>query len=135
MHIKKKMWHSDESHQNERILYRLQHEAIQHSDLVKSSRHAAAVVYKKRILSIGHNSRIKTHPIEMKFQTRPGAIYLHAEKDAIIRAMNRFGDEILKECSLYVLRVFKNGEIGNSRPCESCQDFIKAVKIKHVYWT
>lgn len=129
------MWHSPDSHTNERILYRLQHEAIEYSGLVKSSRHAAAIVYKKRILAIGHNSKIKTHPIEFKFQRHPGADFLHAEKDAIIRAMNRFGDEILRECSLYVLRVLKNGEIAGSKPCESCQEFIKAVKIKNVYWT
>jgi tRNA(Arg) A34 adenosine deaminase TadA len=129
------MWANDPNHRNDKILFRLQHEAIQHSDMVGSSRHAAAVVFKKRILSIGHNSRIKTHPIEKKFQNHSGITPLHAEKAAIIRAMNRYGDEILKDCDLYVLRVLKNGNIANSKPCPSCQEFIKVVKIKHTYWT
>lgn len=127
-------WHSITNHQNDKILEILRYEALTNSSLIRSSRHAAAIVYKKRVLSIGHNKR-KTHPIELRWQKKPGAIFLHAEKDAIIKAMNRYGDQILQDCTLYVIRVMKNGDLGCSKPCESCQNFINSLDIKRIYWS
>lgn len=128
------IWNSLIEHQNDKVFETLLNEAKTNSSLIRSSRHAAAVVYKKKILAIGHNKR-KSHPIELKFQKIPGAIFLHAEKDAIIKTMNRYGDQILQHCSIYVLRVMKNGSLGYSKPCESCQAFIKSVGIKKIYWS
>jgi tRNA(Arg) A34 adenosine deaminase TadA len=109
----------------------------QNSDEIKSSSsyHAAAIVYKKKILAIGH-SRKKTHPIMATVQPIKGRVFLHAEIDASIRAMNQYGAEILSKCDLYVLRTTKSGEIGNSCPCEGCWNFINNyANFKNVYWS
>lgn len=128
------IWNSLIEHQNDKVFDTLLSEAKTNPNLIRSSRHAAAVVYKKKILAIGLNKR-KSHPIEFKFQRIPGAIFLHAEKDAIIKTMNRYGDQILHHCSIYVLRVTKTGNLGYSKPCESCQNFIRSVGIKKIYWS
>ena len=104
------------------------------ADRVKSSYHAAAIVYKKRILSIGLNRR-KTHPLMTKYNSRSGQIFLHSEVDAIIKTINLYGQDILKECSLYVLRTTKSGKIGYSKPCSSCQQHIDFYGIKKVFWS
>ena len=127
-------WKSCSEHKNDRIFNLLYQEA-ERAPMIKKARHTCAIVYRKRVLAIGHAKR-KTHPIERKWQRKTQSpLYLHAEKDAIIKTINKHGDEILKECSLYVLRVMHNGNIGFSKPCESCNDYINFVGIKKVYWS
>ena len=104
------------------------------SDGIKSSFHAACLVYKKRIVGVGINKR-KSHPMMTRHSPRRGQIYLHAEVDAIIKVINNFGVEILSECSLYVLRTTKTGIIASSKPCEGCQGHINHFGIKEVFWT
>jgi deoxycytidylate deaminase len=99
-----------------------------------SHRHSAAIVYKKKVLSIGCN-QIKTHPLMLKYQTDEHKIHLHAEIDAIIKAINLHGSEILKRCELYVLRLTGGGNVGHSKPCRGCQKAIDAFGFKGVYWT
>jgi hypothetical protein len=121
---------------SEKIFRILKDESL-NADEIKSSSsyHAAAVVYKKRILAIGH-SRKKSHPLMQKIQPIKKRIYLHAEIDASIRAMNIYGDEILSKCDLYVLRTTNSGEIGFSCPCEGCWNFINNfAKFRNVYWS
>lgn len=105
-----------------------------HADMVRSSKHAAAIVYKGTILSIGRN-QYKTHPIMKLYGRNDKAIYLHAEIDAIVRCINKYGSEILTKCSIYVLRSDKLGRISNSCPCEGCSRAINAFGIKKVFHT
>lgn len=104
------------------------------ADIVKSSRHAAAVVYRGQVLSTGVNQR-KTHPIMAKLQKNPERVFLHAEVDAIIRTINLHGVDILQDCAIYVLRTTKSGKVAGSQPCQGCQQFIDSVGIQHVYWS
>lgn len=106
----------------------------EHSDQVRSSRHAAAIVYKGQVLSLGNN-KLKTHPIMLKYGKNDKSIYLHAEVDAIVRCINKFGSSILSNCSLYVLRLDKMNRICISKPCEGCQKAIEAFGVRHVYYT
>lgn len=101
---------------------------------IRGSRHAAAIVYKKRIISIGHNS-LKTHPMMLEYGRRKGSLFLHAEIDAIIKALKSFGPEILTKCDIYVLRLTRGIRRGNSKPCEGCQRAIDAFGFKGVYHT
>jgi deoxycytidylate deaminase len=128
------IWNSAPTHQNDKIFELLMINSVNNNRYVKGGKHVAAVVYKKTVLSIGHSNQ-KTHPIEKKYQRCLGADYLHAEKDAIIKAINRYNYEVLKKCSLYVIKVSRSGNIGLSKPCSSCQAFIDAVGIKKVYWS
>lgn len=104
------------------------------ADMVRSSRHSAAIVLKGQIISIGHN-KYKTHPIMLKYGKNDKSIYLHAEIDAIVKAINNHGVEVLKKCHLYVLRINKMGQIDKSCPCSGCQRAIEAFQIKKVCYT
>lgn len=114
-------------------LFSLLFDAAQTADLIQSSRHASAIVYKKQVLAVGINSR-KTHPLSCRFNG-PDKPCLHSELDAIIQVINQHGPEILKRCSLWNLRITKGGKIGSSKPCVGCERAIKAFGIARVYWT
>ena len=119
---------------SERIFDLLVQES-RNADRVKSSFHAACVVNKKQILSIGLNRR-KSHPLMSRFGSyRPNQIFLHAEVDAIVRTVNQYGNEILKESDIYVLRTTKAGNVAESRPCDGCMEVINAFGIKNIYWS
>lgn len=104
---------------------------------VTRSRHAAAIVYKNTILSIGTNRNV-THPFQKRFATHEDAIWIHAEIDAINKAIKRHGTDLVKRSSLYVLRVKHEGNCivrANSRPCSGCQQAIATFEIRNVFYT
>ncbi len=104
------------------------------SSSIRGSRHAAALVWKGNIVSVGHN-KLKSHPAMCQFH-RKGQIFLHAEVDCILRAINLGYQDVFPKCELYVVRArAKSGLLGDSEPCEGCKQFISAVKIKEVYWS
>jgi len=105
------------------------------SDRVKSSFHCAAIVWKnRRILAVGNNRR-KSHPLQQQYQQNKEKIFLHAEADSIIKTMNRYGQEILSECSIFVMRTTRTGEIAESKPCSGCLKFINAMDIQSIFWS
>jgi hypothetical protein len=94
-----------------------------------------AVIYDKkgRIISIGKNSYVKTHPKQALHAARvgrPEKIFLHAEMDAIIRCRN-----LSKAYRIVVSRVSKRGKYVNAKPCPVCESAITESGIKHVEWT
>lgn len=107
---------------------------------VRSSKIAAAIVIKNKLISVGTN-KYKSHPFQLKFSRNPESIYLHAEVDAIKNALKKVDVEDLKRATLYVARVkrekaFDRGWIwGNSRCCKGCSSAIVAFDIKNVYYT
>jgi deoxycytidylate deaminase len=104
------------------------------SDLIRGSRHAAAIVYRNKIIALGNN-QLKTHPFQQKYGKNEHCLFLHAEIDAIIRAIRNYGPDVLKKSSLYVLRTTKTGRIKDSCPCSGCQKAIEAFDIKNVFHT
>jgi tRNA(Arg) A34 adenosine deaminase TadA len=118
--------------ENPKILSLLEKEASK-SDF-EQHKHAACIVHKGKIIAIGRNKR-KSHPTQAKYSKNKESIYLHAELDAIIRAVNRFGTEVIKESDIYVLRLTRNGKHGHSKPCAGCAKAIDAFGLKGVYWT
>ncbi len=104
------------------------------------ARLAAAVVIKNEIISIGFNRR-KTHPFQAQFQANDKQIYLHAETDAINRALKYVSKEELRKATLYVARVkYRNNRNkqaiwAESKPCSGCQKAIEQYGIKHVIHT
>jgi deoxycytidylate deaminase len=106
---------------------------------VSRAKIAACIYYKKRIVSIG-TCQLKTHPFQTKFKKNEHACFLHAEVDAIKKAINRIGEEELKKCVLFVCRVkmdhdSKKDAYGIAKPCEGCQKCIDTYGIKEVYYT
>lgn len=88
---------------------------------------------KGRILSIGRNSYVKTHPLQARAAKEVGEdykIYLHAEVAALVKIKNW-----QKIDKLVVTRYNKNGEPMLAKPCRVCQRVIKIAGISTVEHT
>lgn len=102
------------------------------------SRHAAAIIYRNRIVALGTN-HFKTHPFQIKYRRTPDAIYLHAEVAAIKRAIRHLSEKELRRSILISVRVKYDHHLrprfGMSKPCEGCQRAIAEFGIHRVYYT
>jgi deoxycytidylate deaminase len=95
----------------------------------KSSYHhklGAVVVFKNKVIGLGFNKPSKTH-------TKANTPYntIHAELDAILQA----GSTQCKHAEIYVYREYKNGSPANAKPCKHCDELIRLVGIKNVYYS
>jgi tRNA(Arg) A34 adenosine deaminase TadA len=102
---------------------------------------AAAIVYRRNIIAIGINTA-KSDPFQKRFAHHEEAIYLHAELQAIKRALAIVDTaDQLADCSLYVCRLKASGPRnhvatwGLAKPCRACEAGIRAYGIKRVYYT
>lgn len=94
-----------------------------------------AVIYDKRgrVLSIGKNSYIKTHPVQARHAQKVGQPYkqvLHAEVAAIVKCKN-----LAKAYRISVFRYLRDGTFGTAKPCPICMSAIKASGIKVIEHT
>jgi len=94
-----------------------------------------AIIYDKRgrILSIGKNSYIKTHPYQKKLACKcgfPDRIFMHAEIQAILKCKN-----IDKAYRIFVSRYSSDGKPKNAKPCPICTEAIKLAGIQHITYT
>jgi tRNA(Arg) A34 adenosine deaminase TadA len=99
--------------------------------------HFAFAYQKSKLLAIGQNNPEKTHTralkIAKKFNLDSEYPYLHAETDLISRIWNKY--YINDSIRLVVIRLNKQGELRNSKPCDQCCSIIKSVGIDKVYWS
>jgi deoxycytidylate deaminase len=99
---------------------------------------AASIVIKNEIISIGTN-RLKSHPLQAKFGKNRYCIYIHAEIDAIVKALKLIKPEELKKATLYVARTkqSRTGEqvSGLAKPCAGCMQAIASFGINKVIWS
>jgi len=98
---------------------------------------AAAIVYKGRIISVGVN-QMKTHPLQMKYQSNPMRISLHAEIAAIVRGSKLLTESEIRKASVYVSRNKKISGVnsyGLAQPCRGCLDCIMAFGFKDLWHT
>lgn len=99
-------------------------------------RHAiTAFIYDKRgrLLSVGRNSYIKTHPLMAEASAAvgmPTRIYLHAEVAALVKIK-----DWSKAYKLVVTRFNKLGQPVMAAPCLCCQHIVKQTGIKYVSHT
>ncbi len=113
-------------------------ETTDHSGL--RAKLASAVVIRNEIIAIGFNRR-KSHPFQVQFQANDNQIYLHAETDAINRALKYVSKEEIKKAILYVARVkyidnkTKKVVWAESKPCIGCQRAIMSYGISNVIHT
>lgn len=94
-----------------------------------------AVIYDKRgrVLSIGQNSYVKTHPLQAKHAALVGEPYkqfLHAEIHAIVKCR-----DLSKAHKIFVTRWDRNGKPALAKPCKACMDAINAAGIKVIEHT
>jgi tRNA(Arg) A34 adenosine deaminase TadA len=100
---------------------------------VSSSKLAAAVVYKNRIISYGVNS-YKTSPFQKKYGKNEHAIFLHAEIAAIKNALRHLSQEQLSRSKMIVCRI-NNVGLAMSKPCLGCQRALAEFEIQTVWYT
>ena len=96
---------------------------------VGGARIAAALVYKDKIISIGHNRR-KSHPLQKKFAKNDEAIFLHAEIDVLRKVHS-----VPKGSVLYLARVYRNERPVLVTPCSGCLMALEQYGIKEVFHT
>lgn len=94
-----------------------------------------AIIYDKRgrILSIGKNSYVKTHPLQAKYAKKAGEdykVFLHAEIHAIVKCTN-----IDKAHRIAVFRYNEAGLAVSAKPCKICQAALSKTPIKIVEHT
>lgn len=94
-----------------------------------------AIIYDKRgrVLGVGSNSYVKTHPLQADHARRagePNKIFLHAEVHAITRCR-----DITKAYRMAIFRYLEDGSPARARPCCICQSAIKEAGIKFVEHT
>jgi tRNA(Arg) A34 adenosine deaminase TadA len=94
-----------------------------------------AVIYdrKGRVLSIGFNSYIKTHPMQAKHAAaagEPDRTFLHAEIHAIVRCR-----DLSRADKIFVSRWDSLGRPKLAKPCKVCQSAIKAAGITRIHHT
>lgn len=89
----------------------------------------ACLVKGRRIISAGYN-QTKSHPLLRKLKN-PYITGLHAEMHASIGVEA----EILVGCSIYVVRLRRDGHQGLARPCKECQNFLSQAGIRKAYYT
>ncbi len=88
---------------------------------------------KGRVLSIGQNSYVKTHPLQAFWAQRTGhpeRIYLHAEIAAIARCK-----DLDRAHRMLVTRFGRRGEPLLAKPCAVCASAITAAGIQRVEHT
>lgn len=119
-------------HLNKRIKNKIFQLSIDLSRIPKGkNKHFSFILDKNKILSIGWNDAWCTHPLSNRLGYRFSAI--HSEVSAILRYK---GDkQRLKKCILINTRINMLGEFSISKPCSICQNFIKNVGFKRVYFT
>ena len=102
-------------------------QAIKAACLSSQYRHrvGAALFCRKNLISLGWNKR-KTHP------ACPTENSQHAEFNVCIGL-----DESVfeKRTTLFVARLTKAGKVAMAKPCKDCQDFLKVLGIKDIYYT
>jgi len=84
----------------------------------------ALIVYRGCVVAIGHN-QLKSHPLQATYKNY--RIYLHAEIDALRKALRVIHEDELPQCHLYVLRLKRGGEgwiQGCAKPCLDCMSVL-----------
>lgn len=59
--------------------------------------------------------------------------YLHAEVDLVSKMWGKF--HINSSIKIVVVRVNKNGELKNSKPCDSCMNILDTLGVTRLCWS
>jgi tRNA(Arg) A34 adenosine deaminase TadA len=97
--------------------------------------HVTAIIYDRRgrVLSIGQNSYVKTHPLQAHHAHKAGLPekqFLHAEVSAIVKCR-----DLKKAHKIFVTRYNKADEPILAKPCPVCLSAIKASGIRVIEHT
>jgi hypothetical protein len=88
---------------------------------------------KNKLLAIGRNSFLKTHPLQAKAAKavgEPARVYLHAEIAALVKIK-----DWSKAHKIVVSRFNNEGKPMLAKPCKCCMHIINQTDIKYVEYT
>ncbi len=97
-------------------------------------RMGAVLVLRNGDIFYGYNQQ-RSHPFQKQWAKHPEAIFLHAEIDALIRAMKMVPDEMIVGSSIYIARVLKNGQPALAKPCSGCLGALIHFGVDNIWWT
>jgi len=108
----------------------LKHKCLNTVDRPVSGKNICACLYDKRgkIISTGINSFNKSHPIQERFGSDSYKIFLHAEIDAVVRALRKVKYDSLSGFNLAITRVCQDGSDAQAFPCDGCIEALKYYK-------
>lgn len=98
------------------------------------------VAYKGTILAKGYNTD-RTHTIQAQYNkyryNYKGNSYVPDKCHAELTALNkiRYLDIDFSKVHLYVYRSYRSGGLANCRPCKACENYARALGIKHIHYT
>lgn len=101
------------------------------SEPALSSFHCALIYSGGALLSIGFN-RAKVNSFVTTFAHHDFVQSVHAECDAILRARKKID---LRDSRMYVVKLGRNRDVGNSKPCLMCEKALAMYGVKRVYYT
>ena len=84
------------------------------------SKHGAVILLRKKIVASACN-------IQISDRDPPPFASIHAEVNVIQKFLDRFPRRYLRSCTLIVIRMDREGNLQNSKPCANCEEYI----IKH----
>jgi deoxycytidylate deaminase len=106
-------------------------------DIDSDSKHVSFVLRRSKIIALGVNRSMQTHPLALKLNCRFGT--MHSELSAILKAKksNEFYNATLVNVRLSSSSLTERTPIlRNSKPCKSCQRLILACpEIKKVIYS
>jgi tRNA(Arg) A34 adenosine deaminase TadA len=91
-------------------------------------RHGAAIVYRGRMVAVACN-------VSICDSLPPPFSSIHAEVHVIRKFLERYPKKLLRHCTLVVIRVDRNGDLRNSRPCNNCHDYIVKNRVPKVIYS
>lgn len=109
------------------------------NNTISRAKMAAAIVFRRKIVSIGVNS-YKTSPFQLKYSKNSYSVYFHAEIAAIKNALRHINIEDFKYSDLLICRIkyfpkMKSFGYGLAYPCEGCLKAISEFGIRNVWYT
>lgn len=119
------------------IMYAMEHDFDPRLDYTL----AACIVRGGSIVSVGFNSYHTNQFVEhytslVRGSGRGYALSTHAEQAAVLRAREKID---LRGTKIYVARLRPTGSpdgiVGMARPCEICEEVLRAYGIKRAYYT
>jgi len=87
----------------------------------------AVIVKSGRVLSTGFN--------RLRPNSFLGVDTLHAEEAAILKLLQKQRLHDLSGAEIYVTRFTRGGAVGIAKPCHRCEDLIRSVGIKRIFYT
>lgn len=96
------------------------------------TRVGAVITKGGRIFSTGFNELRYYRKLPTK---KPWDNSLHAEGKAVMRLLRTGRQTDLINASIYISRVKKDGTPGLAKPCKFCEELIRAVGIRKVFYT